>query len=305
MSTWDTSYAIEGTPPPEPGETPWAAFRVVSPGYLEALSVTLIAGRSFTDDDREGAERVAIVSESLVERELGEADPIGRRIASDHSRDEDHWWTIVGVVKDVKEDRANYRIDRPVWYLPYAQAGDTGVLLSLVVRTRGDSSMAVQDVRRVVAEVYPEVAPGEVLELDSHVSSVLAAESLAGVVALVLAAVGTALAAFGLYGVMAYSVRQRFRELGLRVAMGASPRDLTRLVLGHGVKWTGAGLLLGFVSVFFLSRMMSSLLFETSLADPLVYSAVALVFGAVTVLACYLPARRASGTNPAEALRAD
>jgi putative ABC transport system permease protein len=305
QSTWDSRYYIEGTPPPEEGEVRWTAFRVVSPGYLEALSVTPLAGRTFTDEDRVGAAQVAIVSESLVKRELGDTDPIGRRIARAPDVGEDEYWTIVGVVKDVKEDRSNYRIDRPVWYVPYAQAGETGVLLSLLIRTGGDASATANDVRRVVSELYPQVAPGEVLELESHVSSVLAAESLATVVALALAVVGTALAAFGLYGVMAYSVRQRFRELGLRVAIGASPSDLNRLVLGHGLKWTTVGLLVGFAGAFLLSRLMSSLLFETSAADPLVYAAVAVVFLAVTFSACYLPARRASGTNPAEALRSD
>jgi ABC-type antimicrobial peptide transport system permease subunit len=129
------------------------------------------------------------------------------------------------------------------------------------------------------------------------------AERTATSVALLLAVLGTALASLGLYGVMAYGVRQRFRELGLRVAVGASPKNLSRLVLGDGLRWVAIGLAAGFVGALALARLFSNLLFETRPWDPFTYGVVAILFAAVTLVACYFPARRAGATNPVDALR--
>jgi ABC-type antimicrobial peptide transport system permease subunit len=155
----------------------------------------------------------------------------------------------------------------------------------------------------VVRDLYPEVAPGEVYELEPHVTAVVGAERTATSVALLLAVLGTALASLGLYGVMAYGVRQRFRELGLRVAVGASPKNLSRLVLGDGLRWVAIGLAAGFVGALALARLFSNLLFETRPWDPFTYGVVAILFAAVTLVACYFPARRAGATNPVDALR--
>jgi putative ABC transport system permease protein len=304
LGTWDKRYVIEGTPPLEPGEVPWAAYRAVSPGYLEALGVSLVRGRSFQAEDRDGAGKVAIVSRELARRALGDADPVGRAIGNpDDIAEESGRWTIVGVVEDVKEDRYNFRIDRPVWYVPYEQAAESGILLNLVLRTRGGAAGVGSEIRRAVRDLYPEVAPGEVYELEPHVTAVVGAERTATSVALLLAVLGTALASLGLYGVMAYGVRQRFRELGLRMAVGASPKHLSRLVLGDGLRWVAFGLAAGFVGALFLARLFSNLLFETRPWDPFTYGVVAILFLAVTLAACYFPARRASATNPVDALR--
>ncbi|HJS75563.1 MAG TPA: FtsX-like permease family protein, partial [Vicinamibacteria bacterium] len=304
LGTWDKRYRIEGTPPPEPGQVPWAAYREVSAGYLEALGVRLVRGRTFQPEDRTGSEKVAIVSRELARRELGDADPIGRAIAPpDEIEEESARWTIVGIVDDVKEDRYSFRIDRPVWYVPYEQAENSGILLNLVLRMRSGSGELSADIRRTVRELYPEVAPGEIYELAPHVSAVVGAERTATTVALLLAILGTALASLGLYGVMAYGVRQRFRELGLRMAVGASPEQLSRLVLGDGLKWVASGLAAGFVGALVLARVFSNLLFETRPWDPFTYGVVALLFLLVTLAACYFPARRAGNTNPVDALR--
>jgi putative ABC transport system permease protein len=304
LGTWDKRYVIEGTPPPEPGEVPWAAYRAVSPGYLEALGVSLVRGRTFQAEDREGVEKVAIVSRELARRALGDADPIGRKIGHpDEIAKESGRWTIVGVVEDVKEDRYNFRIDRPVWYVPYEQAEESGILLNLVLRTRGSAADVGSGIRRAVRELYPEVAPGEVYELEPHVAAVVGAERTATSVALLLSVLGTALASLGLYGVMAYGVRQRFRELGLRMAVGASPKHLSRLVLGDGLRWVAFGLAAGFVGALLLARLFSNLLFETRPWDPFTYGVVAILFLTVTLAACYFPARRAGATNPVDALR--
>ncbi|HEY7817049.1 MAG TPA: FtsX-like permease family protein, partial [Vicinamibacteria bacterium] len=304
LGTWDKRYRIRGTPTPEPGEIPWAAYREVSPGYLEALGVRLVSGRTFEKEDREETRKVAVVSRELARRELGDADPIGRTIGvPDEIEGESGGWTIVGVVDDVKEDRYNFRIDRPVWYVSYAQAEDSGILLNLVLRTRGGAGDSGSEIRRVVRELYPEVAPGEIYELEPHVSAVVGAERTGATVALLLGVLGTVLASLGLYGVMAYGVRQRFRELGLRMAVGASPQQLSRLVLRDGLKWVTFGLAAGFASALVLGRFFSSLLFETPPWDPFTYGVVALLFLLITLAACYFPARRAGSTDPVDALR--
>jgi predicted permease len=301
LGTWDKKYSIEGTAPKEPGQDSWAAYREVSPGYLEALGVRLVRGRTFQPDDRAGSERVAIVSRELARRELGDAEAIGRAIGPPDK--DSRRWTIVGIVDDVKEDRYNFRIDRPVWYVPYEQAENSGILLNLVLRTRAESGDMAAEIRGAVRELYPEVAPGEIYELAPHVAAVVGAERTASTVALLLAILGTALASLGLYGVMAYGVRQRLRELGLRMAVGASPEQLSRLVLGDGLKWVAAGLAAGFVGALALARVFSNLLFETRPWDPFTYGVVAFLFLLVTLAACYFPARRAGATNPVDALR--
>ncbi len=304
LGTWDKRYVIEGTPAPEPGEVPWAAYRAVSPGYLEALGVSLVRGRLFGADDRADAEKVAIVSHELARRALGEGDPIGRTIGHpDEIAEASGRFRIVGVVEDVKEDRYNFRIDRPVWYVPYEQADESGILLNLVLRTRGSAADVGSEIRGSVRELYPEVVPGDLYELEPHVTAVTGAERTATGIALLLAILGTALASLGLYGVTAYGVRQRFRELGLRMAVGASPSQLSRLVLGDGLRWVSAGLAGGLAGALVLARLFSNLLFATRPWDPITYGVVTLLFLAVTLAACYFPARRASATNPVDALR--
>lgn len=301
--TWDTAYFIEGAPPLDPSEEPWAAYRIVSPGYLETLGVTLVRGRTFTKADRAGAEPVAIVSEELARRGWPGEDPLGRRVRGDVTEE---WRTVVGIVADVKEDAYNFRIDRPVWYVPYAQVGGLDEsALSLLFRSNGDAASGAAEVRRAVSALYPEIAPGEVRQLDARVRAVTASARTGTVVTSLLAVLGTVLASLGLYGVMAYSVRQRFRELGLRMALGASPGELRRLVIGDCLRLTLTGIGGGLIGSVLLGRWLSSLLFEISPYDPGTFVAVALVLLAVSMAACYLPARRASRTDPVTALRAD
>jgi ABC-type antimicrobial peptide transport system permease subunit len=209
----------------------------------------------------------------------------------------------VGVVEDVKEDRYNFRVDRPVWYVPYEQVKESGILLNIVLRTRAGAPDVGPEIRRAVKELYPEVVPGDLFELAPHVSSVVGAERTGAGVVLLLAVVGTVLASLGLYGVMAYGVRRRFRELGLRMAVGASPKELSRIVIGDGLRWVGLGLAAGLLGAFLLARLFSGLLFETRPWDPLTYASVAGLFFVVTLLACYFPARRAAATNAVDALR--
>lgn len=306
QGTWDTAYTVEGAEV-DPSRVEMTANRIVSPGYIETLGLSLLRGRTLAASDREGTDPVVVVSETLARRAWPEADPIGKRVKAGPSGDDDApWMTVVGVVADVKEDRYNFRIDRPVWYLPYAQQTEDELdYLSLVVRGRGDVDALAGSVRRAAASLYPELPPGEVLDLKAHAAGVLATERFGSYLGLVVAGLATALAAIGLYGVLAYSVRHQVRELGIRAALGAAPPDLVRMVVTQGMAVSAIGILVGAVLSLALGSYLSSLLFEVSPRDPFVLGAVTVFLAVVAVAACYVPARRASRTDPTETLRVE
>ena len=216
--------------------------------------------------------------------------------------------TVVGVVRDVKEDRFNFRVRRPVWYLPYAQqtfAPPVTLPLELVVRTNGDPGGLAAAVRTVVRAIDAEQPIGAVMPLREQLADVLIADRFSAVLIATLAAAGLLLAALGLYGVMAYTVGQRTGEIGLRMALGARPSDVLRLVVGQGFGFVAAGLLLGIAGAWILSRLLSSALYEVSPSDPATFGAVAAVLAASALVACWLPARRATRIDPMAALRCE
>ena len=299
--TWDAPYTVEGAT--RDASEPMTAHRVVSPGYLETLALSLLRGRLLDERDREGAQRVVVVSEALAERAWPGEDPLGKRIKAGAASEDAPWMTVVGLVADVKEDRYNFRIDRPVWYLPYDQEVDSASYLSLVVRASGATDQVARDLRRAIAEIYPELPPGDVVDFASHTAGVLATERFGGVLAAVLAGIAACLAAIGLYGVMAYSVRQRFREIGIRSAIGASPGDIKKMILRDGMRVTAIGLLVGVTAALLFGRFIASLLFEVSPRDPLTLAMVVALFAIVAFVASYIPARRAARANPVTTLR--
>jgi putative ABC transport system permease protein len=303
QGTWDSRYAVEGSAPD--ASEPMTAHRLVSPGYLETLGLSLLHGRPLDERDREGSERVVVVSKSLAEHAWPGEDPLGKRIKVGAATDDAPWMTVVGLVADVKEDRYNFRIDRPVWYLPFDQQEDSPSYLSLVVRTSGATKRVARDVRRAVAEIYPDLPAGETVDFTSHTTGVLATERFGSVLAAVLALISACLAVLGLYGVMAYSVRQRFREIGIRSAIGASPGDLTKMIVRDGMRVTLIGLIGGVIASLFFGRFIASLLFELSPRDPLTLIIVVALLSSVALVASYLPARWAARSNPVSTLRVD
>jgi putative ABC transport system permease protein len=214
--------------------------------------------------------------------------------------------TVVGLVEDVKEDRINVRIDRPVWYVPFAQqtfAGPLPLPLNLVVRASGEPAEVAAAVREAVRAVDPHQPVANVMPVPEYLSDVLIVERFGAALMATLAVLGTALAAVGLYGVMAYSVSRRTGEIGLRMALGARPGHVLRLVLGQGGLLVLGGLLLGVVGAFGLTRLLASTLHEVSPSDPTTCAVVLLVLALVSLLACWLPARRATRLSPIVALR--
>jgi len=207
-----------------------------------------------------------------------------------------------GVVKDIKEDRFNFRINRPAWYLPYEQSENTQPL-DLVVKAKGDPSSLTAAIVDAVRSVDRDQPVSNVTTMKDHVASVLVTDRFSAVLMGTLAALGLTLAIIGVYGVMAYSVSRQTGEMGLRVALGASPWDILKMAMGRGARLVAIGLSVGLVGALMLTRFLSGSLYAMNPDDPLTFGVVCLILAAVALVACYIPARRAMLVDPMVVLR--
>jgi predicted permease len=302
----DAAFTVEGRAPANPADVPITAHRLVTPAYLQTLGVRLVKGRLLNEHDRAGAAPVVVISEALAKEAWPNEDPIGRRIRRGRVLDTQFpWLTVVGVVADVKEDRFNFRIDRPAWYLPYAQQTSAPGALSLVVRTSGDPLATGSAVRTAIRSIDRQQSVSSMTTMTNQVADVLVTERFTAVLMTMLASVGLLLAAFGLYGVVAYSSTQRTVEIGLRMALGAKSRDVMRLVIGQVASLVALGLGVGWVCARASSVMLAGTLYGVDADDPATFAVVTIVLAAVGLAACYVPARRATRLDPMTALRAD
>jgi putative ABC transport system permease protein len=297
---WDNKFAAEGQPPEEARRNPDANFEIVSPHYFKTLAVPLKAGREFDERDREGVAPVVIVSESLAERYFGSAaDAVGKRVKLEPDNEEEPWRTIVGVAGDVRyRELQTTRLDL---YVPHAQG--TPNLNHFAVRSTLSTSDALALVRREVAALDPDLAVSRVVTMEEQVALRLARPRFTAVLLNWLALMALALAGVGVFGVTAYAVAQRTRELGLRVALGARPRDILALVVWQGLKLAALGIVPGTLGALLLTRWLSGLLYGVTATDPLTYAGVALLTACVALLASLIPARRATKVDPMVALR--
>jgi predicted permease len=294
----ETDFVVEGQPLPKPGETPNADNRVVTPGYFSTMRIPLLSGREFTNDDGDGERPVAIVDETFARQYLG-SSPVGKRLNLG-TQEKPEWWEVVGEVGNVKA----FGLERPdisTLYRPYAQR-PMG-LLAFTIRTASDPTALLKSAEHAVWDVDKDQPIFQSLPM-----STLAAQSvgLRRVSTLLLAGFATlalALAAVGIYGVMAYSVAQRTHEIGTRMALGAQPMDVLRLVLGQGARLTVFGVIVGVFTALVLTRFMASILFGVSPSDPLTFAGVAILLVFIALTACYIPARRAMHLDLMAALR--
>jgi putative ABC transport system permease protein len=303
-TAYDAIFNVEGRPPPNPNEVPITSHRIVTPDYLETLAVRLIKGRLISKSDRAETLLVVVVSQEFARQAWPGEDAIGKRVRRTRAGQTFPWMTVVGVVKDVKEDRFNYRINRPVWYVPYAQV-ENDFPVNLIIRGAVDPSSLTTAMREAVHSVDPDQPISNVMTMTTNLSTVLVTERFGAVLMGTLAISGLLLASIGLFGVMAYSVTQRTGEIGLRVALGAQAKHVFGLIMRQGVKLILWGVIIGLAIAWGTTRLLVSLLFEVNATDPMTFVSISLLLISIALLACFFPARRALSVNPMIALRAE
>jgi predicted permease len=286
---------------PEQGYAPDTDYRVITPGYLRLLRIPIVRGRDLAPTDVAGGERVVLVSETVVRQYWPDDDPLGDRVRFGDIVSGPEF-TIVGIVGDARYQSLETPETRPMMYFASPQRPENG--MTIVVRST-DAAATGTGIRAAVAAMDPKLAPSPPRRLDDLVATALATRRFALVLFVVFAASATVLAAVGVYGVMAYLVRQRTRELGIRIALGASPRRLMASVVWRALQLTLAGVVLGTFAAIPLTRALDTLLFETNATDRTTFVLVGALIVAVGALAGFIPARRATRTDPLEVLRAE
>ena len=299
----DGSYWLDHLPPE--GQlnvsAPQAVFSNVTPGAFQTLGIPLRGGRDFNDGDTYEASFTTIVNEALVRKSFPGQDPIGRVIFCGMDMESSKGMTIVGVVGDVRQYGPAHE-PSPEIYMPYEQHPQPSTALSVIVKTTSDPGLLQETLRRKTRERSPDV-PVKFTSMDASLAENVAEPRFRTLVLGIFAAVAVCLAMAGVYGVMAYLVSQRSNEIGLRMALGASPRDISGLVLREGMLLAGAGLVLGLAGAMAATRLLTSVLFEVKPGDPMTYAAVAVLLAVVALAASYIPAHRASKVDPLIALR--
>jgi predicted permease len=296
-------FLIEGRPAPPPNEVPEAEHRVVSPGYFRAMGIRLASGRFFSDADTRDSQPVAIINETLARDYWPGRDPLGSRIQFPSSGNTPaKWVSIVGVIENVKNQTAELPTV-PEVYVPYTQLPTIFNPETLVVRSATDPGQLVAAIRREVGQIDKEQPIFDVLTMEENVAHYSAGRRFPMILLSVFAGLALALAAVGIYGVLAFSVARRRHEIGIRMALGAAQDDILRLVVAQGFRFAVVGIIVGVAGALAVTRVLASLLFGVTPTDPLTFGAVTVLLGSVALLACYLPARRAAKVDPMVALR--
>jgi putative ABC transport system permease protein len=274
-----------------------------SPGYLRALQVPLIAGRWFTEEDVKGAKRVVVINEAMARRYWHGTDPVGRELDLSMAIEPGYAPVeIVGVVGDVKYDDMAAEFGNDI-YVPYLQFGYP--CYCFAIRTAGDPLSMIAPVREAVGAVNRELPISDVMTMEQRIANSTSRTKFLAVLLALFAMLALALAVTGVYGLIAYSVAQRTREIGIRMALGARSSQVLRQTMCQGMRLIIIGSVIGAIAACALNRLMHSLLYGVSATDPLTFGAVALLLAVAALLACYIPARRASRIDPMAALRCE
>jgi predicted permease len=291
--------AVEGYVPPTTHNSIISTVRIVTPGYFDVMRVPLKEGRLFTGQDIKGAQETALVNEAFAQRFWPKENPIGKRLQRGTSG---AWRTVVGVVRDSREYSAEKEPPIAVYY-PVEQTPARSMYL--VIRTGADPVPMTGALTREIQAIDPELPVFDVSSMDQRLYESLARQRFSMVMLGVFALIAAVLAAIGIYGVMAYSVNQRTQEIGIRMALGARPAAIQQLVLRQALALALLGVGIGLLAAFAFTRVLASMLFGVSATDLLTFGITPLALGGVTLLAGYLPARRAAKVDPMIALRND
>ena len=293
-----TGFRIVGRPDPGAGNELVTGVRVVDPHYFRSMGMPLLKGREFTERDNQQSPHVLIISQTLAQRYFPNEDPIGKKLNVEwHNTPSEE---IVGVVGDILHDGLDARPEAMIYWpaarMPYQ-------FMTLVVRTDGDPMNMASTVIKEIRAMDPDQAVSDLRIMNTVVAESVSRQRFNMMLLGIFAAVALALAAVGIYGVMAYSVTQRTQEIGVRMALGASRNHVVRMVVGHGFILALAGVGFGLAAAFGLTRLMKSLLFGITATDPVTYAGLSLLLVTVAAIACYIPARRATRIDPLVALR--
>jgi putative ABC transport system permease protein len=301
-SNMRTSFTVESRPPVPPGQEPLSHLRSVTPGYFRTLHIPILRGEGFTENYRKNSPGRIIINETMANRFWPGEDPIGQRMSIGMGVDDDDptKWEIVGIVGDVRHAALDVE-PLPEMYVPHSQ--QSWPFLTLVVRSSTDPMSLAGPVRNAILAIDKDQPVSSIKPMESMVSASVARPRFYLLLLAIFAALALVLAAVGIYGVLSYSVTQRMHEIGIRLALGAKPSDVIKLIVGQGMTLALIGVAIGLIAAFGLTRLMTSLLYGVSATDPWIFAVLALLLAGVALLASYVPARRATRVDPMIALR--
>ena len=293
-----TSFEIEGRPVTDGQPRPRALYRVIAPEYFRAMGTPLLAGRTFTEEEAWRKPAAVIINQTLARRYWPNESPLGKRLKNGAPNSD--WVEIVGVVADTRENELTAEV-REALYLPYVASADPA--MTLVLRTSLEPLGLVAAARDELRRVDAALAISNISTLSQLLDEATAQPRFNATLLALFALLALVLATVGIYGVIAYTVTQRRQEIGVRMALGATTRDIVRMILAQGATLTLGGVGIGLLAALLLTRWMDALLFGVSATDPWTFGGIALLLIGVALLACWIPARRATKVDPLIALR--
>jgi predicted permease len=306
LSGWQLNILPEGAPPTDPSQQPGADSEVIAGDYFATLQTTLIRGRTFNSGDTKDSPLVVIIDQTLADTIFSKQDAMGKRLAiggADGESEDVVLYQIIGVVAHMKMRGYDDAQPVPGVFFAETQAGRTNQVL--LVRASGNVKSLEKSVREIISRVDPAQPVFDVRTMEERVAETWSTHRLMSFLLAIFAGLALLLASVGLYGVLAYTALRRLREMAVRVAFGARPADIRGLVFGHGFRLFGVGIVLGALAVAASAHVIGSFLFGVRAIDPQIFATVGILLSVVTLLAAWLPARRASRVNPIIALRAE
>jgi len=295
-----SNFTIEGRPPDPREQSQELPFDAAMPGYFQMMGITLLQGRSFTEQDGRDSPNVAVVNETFAKRYFPNNDAVGKRFVFGDGTQNPDWITIIGVIRDTKRQGLDAPIRIESWF-PHTQL--TSRTMDVVIRAAGDPLALTGSIREAIWSLDKDMPIPKMETMEQVFADSIAQQRLNMLLLGLFAVVALILAAVGIYGVMSYAVTQRSHEIGIRVALGAQAGDVLKMILLHGMKLALIGVAIGLAATLILTRLMASLLFGISATDPLTFAAIAVGLTMVALLACFVPARRATRVDPMIALR--